>query len=163
MPLKTIRIEGMDKLRAALGALEASKAIVPVLKAALLHLRGKISVYPQETEANKPKTTFVPKGNNSWYERGYGSKWVEKDGTIDGRQTSQTLGRSWTEAVDAAGKWASLGAKATYGPYVQDADSQTAAHKKHGWVTAQDVIDDNERDVLDMIGEYVDDILAKAG
>jgi hypothetical protein len=158
----SVRIEGLDKLRAALGDLAASKALRPILTAAILHLKGLIAVYPPSSEANKPRG-FVSKGNNRWYERGFGSKWARKDGSIGSAQTSETLGRSWTEAVDPAGKWAQVGTKASYAPLVQDRDEQAAFHKDRGWLTAQDVLDDNTDDIVGKIADAVSDILAKAG
>lgn len=158
----SVRIEGLDKLRAALGELGAAKALRPILTAAVLHLKGLIAVYPPSSEANKPRS-FVSKGNNRWYERGFGSKWARKDGSTGSAQTSETLGRSWTEAVDPAGKWAQVGTRASYAPLVQDRDEQAAFHKDRGWQTAQDVLDDNTDDIVGKIADAVSDTLAKAG
>lgn len=155
-------ITGMDKLKAALGELRARDVAVSILKAATLHLRGKISVYPQSSDANKPRS-FVSGGINRWYERGYGSKWARKDGSIGGAQTSQTLGRSWSEAVDPGGKWGSVGTDVSYAPAVQDAEAQAGYHKQRGWVTVQDVIERYGGEVIDMAHKAIDAILAKAG
>jgi hypothetical protein len=87
-----------------------------------------------------------------WYERGYGSRW---HGGTGGRQTSKTLGRSWTIESRNSGYGAVVGNNATYGPYVQDADRQTIWAGVYGWETVQDVSDEETDYVNRVLTEVV--------
>jgi len=93
-------------------------------------IRGRIAVYPAQRAPTNP---------NHWYERGYGSKWRRKDGSVKGRATSEQLGQKWT--VAARGDGAVVGNPASYAPFVQSEDEQAAAHAATGWVTDEQAVE----------------------
>jgi phage gpG-like protein len=129
-----IQLRGLDAILAKLGKLETLKWVRGILEAAAQDVKGGVAVYPPASEANA-KRGWQPGGKNTWYERGYGQRWVRKDGSVGGRQTSQTLGRRWTTRVGDT--WAKIGNNAGYAMYVQDADHQPWYHKQRGWATIQ--------------------------
>lgn len=110
---------------------EAAMAI-----AARLH--GVIAPYPPSSEANQARG-WTRGGRNSWYERGFGAKWVTKNGGVHGKQTSQTLGRSWQ--IRATGTGAVVGTGASYAPFVQHDGQQAAFHAKRGWITDKQAVE----------------------
>jgi hypothetical protein len=118
-----IEVTGLDEVVKRLG-----KDLRPALKKAALaigeEIRGKIAVYPVQP---------APVNPSRWYQRGYGSKWRRKDGSIGGRATSEQLGQKW--ATRAKGWGAVVGNPASYAPWVQSEEKQAAIHKATGWVT----------------------------
>lgn len=150
-----LRIEGADALIRKLGKLEAGKVLKPVIRAAAADLRGRIAQYPPASEANQPKP--YP---GRWYERGYGTRWARKSGGIGGRQTSQTLGRSWTHRVERSGLRGLVGTGATYAPYVQDAEQQASIHKARGWKTVQQVLKEHAPRIMAQISAAIRRALA---
>lgn len=135
MPTLIIKLENAQSILDKLGKLQALRWIKGLLRAAAEDVKGTVARYPPATEANAPRG-WRPGGNNRWYERGFGPRWVRKDGSVGGRQTSQTLGRRWTTRVGDT--WALIGNAASYAPYVHDADRQAWFHKRRGWPTIQD-------------------------
>lgn len=129
-----IEIRGVDKLVAKLDTLQAAKLLKPWVEAALLDAKGFIAQYPPSTDANVPF-------QRRWYERGYGPKWMRKDGTVNGSHTSEVLGRSWTTRTTDGGLGGIVGTKATYARAVQDRDKQAAFHARRGWRTVQDWVE----------------------
>lgn len=142
MPSILITIKNLDEIMDAMGELATMAWVRGILGAAAQDVKSAVAVYPPETEANAPRgfntfyNTRTRKADNTWYVRGFGTRRVRKDGSIGGRQTSQTLGRRWTTRV--ADTWAKIGNNASYAMYVQDEDMQAAFHKERGWVTVQD-------------------------
>jgi len=151
--MTSIKINGLDELTAKLKKLEDLQAIAPALRAGALHVKGKIATYPPSSEANTPN-------QRRWYERGYGSKWMRADGSIGGKKTSENLGRKWTIGERNAGLTQVVGNNVSYGPFVQDAESQAAFHKARGWKTVQDVVASETDKVIAMISQELDKILS---
>lgn len=118
--------------------------------------------YPSETAGNKPRA-FTSGGQNVWYERGFGSKWARKDGSVGESQTSETLGRSWTTEVRgfAAGVRGIVGARASYAPLVQDEKRQAAIHKRHEWSTIQSVFKDKKREIIQLFDSVIARIIRR--
>ena len=149
----SIDIKGLDKAVAKLVKAGKLKELGGALKAAGLHVQGKINVYPAATEANSPGN---PTGK--WYERGFGSKWQRKDGSIGGRKTSETLGRKWT--VDQPDSFSVvIGNNVSYGPWVQDPEKQTSFHAEHGWKTTAQVAKEETHAVMDFIRKEIRKVL----
>lgn len=147
----TVEIEGMDNIRRMIDQLKDLKPAKAALKAGGVHIKGKIAQYPPSSEANVPN-------QRRWYQRGWGSKWMLRDGTVHGRKTSETLGRKWTVQTRDAGLTVVVGNNVSYGPYVQDADHQAPFHKARGWKTAQEVVKEESPTVV----KFIEDELEKA-
>jgi hypothetical protein len=153
----TIRIEGLTKLTAALGGLEGIKFAKAGIKAAALHIKGKIAKYPPGSDANIPGP--YPK---RWYIRGAGQYWARADGSVGRRLTSEDLGQRWTIQELNGGFGAKVGNNVSYGKFVQDADYQASFHKRRGWKTTQDVAKEEADEVNDLIRKEVEKVINRA-
>jgi len=122
------------------------REIKRAMKTIAIHIKGQIAQYPKETAANQP-------GQKYWYERGYGTKYMRRDGSVGGRRTSETLGRKWTIGVRNSGLTFVIGNNVSYGPDVQDREKQMSFHKKTGWRTIQDV----EKDEAALASKYLNE------
>ena len=158
MPEVVIRIEGLDRLQGKLAALEPRRYMTAVMGVCLSDIKRDVAAYPPATEANQPRS-FTSGGRNTWYERGYGSRWVRKNGSIGGRHTSELLGRSWTTRVEQGGMRGVVGNKVSYGPFVQDEGEQAPFHKARGWTTIQQVAKRQAPRAIKRIQEAVRKIL----
>ena len=119
-------------------------------------LRDALVDYPPATEGNQPRT-FQSGAQNIWYERGFGSKWARKDGSVGTAETSETLDRSWTTEVRgfAAGVRGIVGTKAIYAPLVQDEKQQAAVHERHKWPTVQGVFKEKTRQIVRLFDSVI--------
>ncbi len=125
-----LEIRGIDELDRQLGKVEAALRLGPILRAAALSIKNEVARYPPSTLANSPLA-------RTWYERGFGPRWMRRDGSIGGSRTSETLGRRWTTRVSP--REARVGNNASYAPFVQGRDQQAAFHARRGWKTLEDV------------------------
>jgi hypothetical protein len=76
---------------------------------------------------------------------------MRKDGSVGGRKTSESLGRKWTVATRDSGWSVLIGNNASYSPYVHDAEEQASFHAARGWVTDQQVLDQEKDYVLKFV------------
>lgn len=126
-----IRIVGLANVQRMLGT-DFRPAIAAATKAIALEVQGAIAPYPPSTIANSPGN---PSGR--WYERGYGPRWRTAAG-VNGRKTSQTLGRRW--AVKQRGTGATVGNSATYAPFLHSKERQVRWAGTRGWQTDEGAI-----------------------
>lgn len=150
----SISLDGLDEILERLRRLNKLNALKPALRAGATHVKGVIAVYPPASEANSPT-------QQRWYERGYGTKYRRKDGSIHGRKTSKTLGRRWTVSIIEGGLGAKVGNNVHYGPYVQSDEHQASFHSVRGWKTDEDVISSESDVVLNMIRKEAEEALSK--
>jgi hypothetical protein len=134
-----LEIRGLDHLMKKLESLGQLKFAVAALKAGALHIKGKIAQYPPASEANTPST-------GSWYKRSYGQYYGKR--LI---RKSETLGKKWTIASRDGGLTQVIGNNVSYGPYVQSAKFQAWFHKKRGWKTDEQVIEEEKNFVADSV------------
>lgn len=147
-----IKIEGLDALQKKLGEVAAMAYMGEVLMAAGSQLKNYIAKYPPFTDANVPN-------QRRWYQRGWGTKWLRKDGSVNGVQSSETLGRRWT--VSPRGPLeVVVGNNASYAPYVQSAEKQAHFHKSRGWRTDQMAIEKTTPAILKLVQQTIDKKLA---
>jgi hypothetical protein len=151
-----VQVEGLEKMLRSLNELGGLKVVRATMNGAALYIKGKIAKYPPASEANTPN-------QRRWYERGWGAKWTRKDGSINGRKSSQTLGRRWTTELTDGGYGAKVGNNATYAKYVQDRDSQTYFHEARGWLTAQDVSEQEADKVRDLFASAIQAEIRRLG
>jgi hypothetical protein len=149
----TIRINGMDELMKKINSLEQMDGVKHAMRAAALHVKGKIAEYPPESDANRAGR--IP----SWYERGWGTKWNLAGGGTGGVKTSETLGRRWTIGQRNNGLTQIIGNNVSYGPAVQDPAQQSATMKRIGWKTTKQVADEEAATVVKFIQDEIDKIL----
>ena len=147
------QIIGDKELQAKLRRISDLRFLRPVIDVQVNHIKGKISKpYPAETAANSP-------ANRRWYERGFGTKYRRRDGSITGRQTSEDLGPSWTGKATSDTRGI-IGTDASYAKWVQG-PQQSAIMKKIGWKTTDTVVDEESEKVLKSIQKAVDNELRK--
>jgi hypothetical protein len=148
----SLKIEGIDKLVAKLNVIEAAKYLRPFMSAAVAEIKDGVAVYPPATDANNSMA-------RRWYERGYGPRWQRRDGSVGGRRTSERLGTRWTTKVTNGGLTGEVGNNASYARYVQDRVKQAWFHRRTGWVTAQDVLEERGPRVLEMLDGAIAQVL----
>jgi hypothetical protein len=149
----SIHLEGLEGLVEKITRLEQLEAVKAGIRAIAIYIKGKIAKYPASTIANNP-------GQKRWYERGWGTHWATRWGP-HGYATSETLGRSWAVESTNSGFGAIVGNDASYGRKVQDADVQADFHAWRGWVTVQDVADEETEYVNDVLTEIVQEEIDK--
>ena len=150
----TMEIKGMDELIKKLEELGKMSKVHAGMKAAMIHLKGKVNTYPDKTEANVPKH-FV---GGRWYERSWGSKRFTKKG-VKGPKTSERLDTAWTTSYDKVKFEAVIGNDASYAKYVQGPKgTQAKAMKRIGW-KGIDVVSNEE---TKRVQEYVFDAVMRA-
>ena len=157
----TSSITGDAELRRKLAKLQDMSQIYPALMQGGVHVADKLKEYPPSTAANVPRTVAGSGRVLSWYERGYGTRWLRKDGSMGGRQTSETLGKKWT-MQGSGGDKVIIGNNVSYGPYVQGPSEQAKALREIGWKTTDTVASEEAEVVLNMVKKEVDKILMGA-
>ena len=155
----TSSITGDAELRRKLAKLQDMSQIYPALMAGGVHVAGKLKEYPPSTAANSPGGP-----GSQWYERGWGSRWQRMDGSMGGRQSSETLGKKWT-MQGSGGDKVTIGNNVSYGPWVQGSvkvggvGPQASALAEIGWKTTDTVASEEAEVVLNMVKKEVDKIL----
>lgn len=152
--MTTIKINGLEKIASKVKDLQSMRAVKAGLKAAALHVKGKIAKYPPSSEANVPN-------QRRWYQRGYGPKWKLASGAVHGKKTSETLGRKWTVKSADGGLTQIIGNNVSYGPFVQSREDQAHFHKARGWLTVEDVAEQEAGKVVEFLQEHIDKALRK--
>ncbi len=143
-----MRIEGLDELIAKIDNLRQLRRVKSSIQVAALYLRGIAATYPPATAANAPGSS----PGDHWYQRGWGSKWVVRDGSVHGRQASENLGKSWTIRTTNGGFRAIVGTDTSYAPWLQDRERpQVIWARSRGWRTVQQI----EEDELSNVTEYL--------
>lgn len=150
--MASITIKGLDKLEKRLG--EIKPGVVAGIKAVAVHIEGKVKKYPKSTAANAPKQ-YSPGQWNTWYERGWGSKWATKDGW-HGNKSSEQLGQKWTTKISNGGLTATIGNNASYARYVHGGQDQSQAMKRIGWKTDEETAEEEVPTVEKFIKEQIE-------
>ena len=132
-----------------------------VLLRAVLELKDLAAAYPVAGRWNSAPGT---KGDNRWYQRGFGSRWLRKDGTFGGSNTSQRLQQSWNTEVQRQDEFtASAFTDVTYAPYLLDEKKPRVNWaQSHGWQSLDEIQEDYaprfERAVLDEVDDQINKI-----
>ncbi len=132
-----------------------------VLLRAVLELKDLAAAYPVAGRWNSAPGT---KGDNRWYQRGYGSRWLRKDRTFGGSNTSQRLQQSWNTEVQRQDEFtASVFTDVTYAPYLLDEEKPRVNWaQSHGWQSLDEIQEDYaprfERAVLDEVDDQINKI-----
>jgi len=149
-----VEIRGLDELSRKLDSFKELKQLIPALEASAEHIEGVVKEYAPDSEAN------MPAGPGSrWYQRGYGPRWMRKDGSWGGRKTSEVLRAQWSVRSKNRGLTWVIGNRVSYGKYVHG-DEQAWFHKQRGWKTIYDVVKEESDTILKFVKDRVDKILA---
>lgn len=152
------RIEGLEDAVRKMDKLRSLEYLKAILKAAIVHLQGKIAKYPPSSEANAPSSA----PGSRWYERGMGTHYIRvRDGGHSIYRTSEMLGRSWTVGSENQGLTWYTGTRVSYARHVQDREKQAYFHKARGWITAQDVVEDERVYIEQFAAEELERLLSE--
>jgi hypothetical protein len=163
----TIEIKGTERVRAKLNDVQNRTYMMGAMVAATSLVKDWVAEYPAASEANQPRSFNSYYGltsqrpMNRWYERGFGTRWARKNGSVGGTRTSETLGRSWTTRIEERGMRGVVGTKASYAPFVQDAEEQARFHAERGWRTVQDAVKEKKDAVVRIVQDAVHRIMAR--
>jgi len=107
------QIIGDKELAAKLRSLSDLRFLRPHITSAVTHISGKLdkTSYPPAPYKNKTP-------GNSWYDRGWGTRWMRADGSLGGRQSSEDLGPSWKGKATSDTRGI-IGNDASYAKWVQ--------------------------------------------
>jgi hypothetical protein len=150
---ETVVIKGLDEVTRKIDNLEDLKKLKPALEGAAEHVEGVVKEYPPKSEANDPR-------RRRWYQRGYGSKYRRKDGSVKGYKTSKILAKQWSTKRKRRGFTQIIGNPVSYGPYVQSRAKQAKFHEARGWKTIEDVAEQEVETVVAYLKSKVDRILS---
>lgn len=162
-----ITITGIDDFIDALhNAPEIAEPLAEQAMArSLLAIQGRVAEYPPESEANRPRLAYtrpLVRGPdpNRWYERGYGTKWITRDGRVHGKKTSRFLGRQWAHEVQTRPD-AILGVVGNSAPYADEVQGsrQKSYHAARGWLTLDHAVEQSVEDIEAAFGEAVEALL----
>lgn len=158
------RVQGAKELQRAFTKApgRVMRGLRAMMGGAVELIRSGVADYPPAGEGNRPRT-FQSGAQNTWYERGFGSKWARKDGSVGTAETSEALGRSWTTEVRgfAAGVRGIVGSRAGYVRKVQDEKQQTAVHKRHKWPTVQGVFKEKTAEIIRLFNSVIARIIRR--
>jgi hypothetical protein len=110
-----------------------------ILLRGTLELADRARVYPAAGAWNRPPGT---RGDNRWYQRQFGPRWLRANGTLNGKNTSQRLQKSWKVAVSKDSKVGSVFTGVTYAPFLLDPDRRVSWARGHGWKTTTEITDE---------------------
>lgn len=125
-----------------------------VLIRAVLELKDRAAAYPPEGPWNKAPGA---KGNNIWYQRQFGMRWIKKDGFYGGKNTSQRLQKNWQTEVQRADTFtASAFTEVTYAPGLLDNENRFTWAGEHGWQTLDEIADGYQPRFVELVLAEVD-------
>lgn len=160
---ETIRIEGMKELLAKIKDLRELTPVAGAVKAAAIHLKGKLAVYPPQqhlTRASVYGSTFQSAKQRAAFFAKLHDGEIEVPYRRGESPGSQTFGRRWTIATSNRGLTAVVGNNATYGPLLMDKERQSKYHAAGGWRTTNDVLTEETDTIVAFVKMSVDKALA---
>jgi hypothetical protein len=129
-PLKQIA----EELKKIIDDPQARKRI---LLEAVLELKDRAAAYPPEGPWNQAPGA---RGNNIWYQRQWGTRWLKKDGSFGGKNTSEKFQKSWKTAVQQEDTFtASAFTEVSYAPGLLDPAQLQPWAKTHGWQDVNEI------------------------
>jgi hypothetical protein len=148
--MSSITVHGMEAFLARLDRFKP--AVRTALRAAAVHVKGKISVYPPKM-AGRPMH-FVSLKQRIAVMAMIRSGEIEVPYRRGQSPNSESLGRRWTIADQDDGLTQIVGNNASYGPWVQG-EQQAAYHKEGGWKTTEQVSDEERPYVVGQIHDAI--------
>lgn len=158
-----IRIEGIGPLLKKIRSIAELQPVIGAIKAAALHLKGKLAVYPEQKRLTRASVYGTPFKSDK--QRRY-FFWALRKGEIEvpyrrGESPgSQTFGRRWTVRTSNRGLTAEVGNNVSYGPLLMDKQKQSKYHAMVGWRTVEDIQAEETDTVMQFVKYYIDRELA---
>lgn len=130
-----------------------------VLIRAVLELKDRAATEPDLGKWNNPPGT---RGDNVWYQRRWGTRWIKKDKTLGGRNNSQDFQMSWQTEVQRADTFtASAFTEVTYAPGLLDNVNRFEWAGEHGWKTLDEIADGYQPRFVELVLAEVDKQIKK--
>lgn len=128
-----------------------------------LELKDRYIVYPKAGKWNSAPGT---KGNNVWYQRKFGTRYLRKDGTFGGRNTSENLQVSWQHSISADDYKASVFTDVSYAPYLYAPLTAPKPHQVywaalHGWQDVDEIAENYAPRFVEIVSDEIDAQLRK--
>ena len=153
----TVEIEGLDELIKKLDDLGQLRKVHAGIRAAAIHVKGKIAKYPSKTGANRPSGP-----GSHWYQRGKGSMYwrIRDNKKVSYGAESENLSKKWTTKYNQQRWEGKVGNNASYAIFVQGPkDGGQARHMAGiGWKAVDTVAEKETKRVQ----EYVYDAVRRA-
>lgn len=159
----TIRIEGLEPLLKKIRSIAELQPVIGGIKAAALHLKGKLAIYPEQKHLTRASVYGSPFKSDKQRRFFF---WALRTGEIEvtyrrGESPgSQTFGRRWTIRTSNRGLTAEVGNNAAYGMLLMDKERQSKYHAAVGWTTTDDVIAEETETIVSFVKYYIDRELA---
>jgi hypothetical protein len=139
-----------------------------ILIRAVVELKQRASAYPEEGIWNRPPGS---RGDNVWYERGFGMRRIKPGGSIGGKPyfrgaeslgTSEKLQKNWKTEVQVQDTFtAGAFTEVTYAPKLLDPVRRVSWADEHGWSDLDAIKADYQPRFVAMILEEVDKAIEK--
>ena len=161
--MATIEVKGIDELTRKLEKLNKLDGLKPAVRAAAIHAKGKMAVYPP-----RKKVTIQQIGGWASEKQRRWFFWALRSGAIEvpyrrGQSPgSEDIADKWTTAqptLSDGGLTAKVGINVSYAHYVQGDGTQSRMMKMIGWKTDKTVLDENEQAIKDIIADGIKDII----
>lgn len=151
-----IEIRGVEELLAKLARLEKLQAVIAVLRAAALYVKGKLAKYPQQKQIRRDSvydTTFQSIKQQRWFFASLADETLDVPYHRGESASSEALGRSWTTEDQDGGLTQIIGNDTSYGPFVMGDEEQSLFMAAMGWQKTGDIVDQYEDYVVQKVQE----------
>lgn len=154
-----IEIHGMEELIAKLDRLEKLRAVIAVMRAAALYLKGKFAKYPSQKKITRERvygSPFASDLQRRWFFWALGSGELSIPYHRGEDAGSEAFGRSWAIRDEDGGLTQIIGNDTSYGPYLMGDNEQSLFSQAMGWLTIDQVLQGYEDHVVDMVKQAID-------
>lgn len=134
--MTNVEIRGLNRTVRKLQRVGNNRVLVRPMTQSVSHAQNVISQYPPSSEANVPPAPY--------YKRGIGT--VLASGAV--RRTSERLGSRWQTRVLRGGLRGIVENATSYVLWVHDKIKQASFHRRRGWKTDEEVIEQESRTIL---------------
>lgn len=128
-----------------------------VLIRASLELTDRARAYPPAGPWNSAPGI----NGRGWYQRQFGPRWLRRDGTTGGRNTSERLQKNWRTEISNDVYSASVYTPVSYAPFLYDPAQRASWAAAHGWATIDQIANDYTPRFLELVGDEIDKQIAK--
>lgn len=155
-----ITIEGADVLLARLTTLAQLKGVGVVIKAAALHLKGKLDQAADSTQGQSHHAQpFKSEKSRRYF------FWALKQGKIEVpyrrgmSPNSEKMSHGWSIITSNNGLTATIRNGASYGSLVMGDGKQAQYHRITGWKTDAQIVEENSAEVSALVMTYLEKIV----
>jgi hypothetical protein len=156
----TIQPTFRELLKRITDAIDNPKTRNRLLIRAVLELKDLAAGYPVAGKWNRAPGT---RGDNVWYQRGFGTRWLKQDGTYGGNNTSKNLQQSWRTEVQKRDEFsASAFTEVNYAPFLLDPEKRVRWAERHGWQSLDEIEKEYtprfEKLILDEVDKQIEEL-----